>query len=59
MAAEYRQLCRVAGVEDMSASDVEKTVRELLQRTWDELAQAQKNIVDTGYAHAEEWDEMG
>lgn len=44
--AEFQQLCAVAGVKDMSADDVEQVVRDLLQRTWDELAAAVPNVVE-------------
>lgn len=43
---EFQQLCAVAGVQDMSAEDVEKMVRDLLQRTWDELAAAVPDVVE-------------
>lgn len=36
--AEYQQLCRVAGVEKLSAPEAERAVRRLLQETWDRLA---------------------
>lgn len=43
---EFQQLCAVAGVQDMSAEDVEKMVRDLLQRTWDDLAATVPDVVE-------------
>lgn len=43
---EYHQLCTVAGAENLSAEEVEAAVRELLQRTWDELAASVPKVVD-------------
>lgn len=44
--AEYQQLCKFAGVEGMSAPEVEKAVRDLLQATWDELAATVPQVVE-------------
>lgn len=44
--AEYHQLCEMAGVEGMSAAEVEKAVRDLLQATWDELARTVPQVVE-------------
>lgn len=44
--AEFRQLCAVAGVQDMTAEGVEKVVRDLLQRTWDDLAASVPDVVE-------------
>lgn len=44
--AEFRQLCAVAGVTDMNAEEVEIIVRDLLQRTWDELAASVPDVVE-------------
>lgn len=44
--AEFRQLCAVAGVQDMTAEGVEKVVRDLLQRTWDALATEVPQVVE-------------
>lgn len=43
---EYRQLCAVVGVENLSAEQVEAAVRELLQATWDELAESVPDVVE-------------
>lgn len=44
--AEYQQLCEMTGKANMSASEVEKAVRDLLQRTWDELAATVPDVVE-------------
>lgn len=43
---EYQQLCAVAGAENLSAEEVESAVRELLQRTWDTLAEEVPQVVE-------------
>ncbi len=43
---EYDQLCALAGTANMSASEVEKAVRDLLQRTWDKLAATVPDVVE-------------
>ncbi len=42
---EYSQLAAVAGVDNLSAEEAEKAVRELLQKTWDELANKVPHVV--------------
>lgn len=44
--AEYQQLCEMTGKPNMSAAEVEKAVRELLQRTWDDLAATVPDVVE-------------
>ena len=44
--AEYQQLCEMTGKANMSASEVEKAVRDLLQRTWDDLAATVPDVVE-------------
>ena len=46
--AEYRQLCEVSGARDLSPVEMEAAVRELLQRTWDDLADHVPVVVDEG-----------
>lgn len=43
---EYAQLCELAGVQDMTAEGVEAVVRDLLQRSWDELAATVPEVVE-------------
>lgn len=44
--SEYQQLCQIAGKPDMSPTEVEKLVRDLLQRTWDDLAASVPDVVE-------------
>lgn len=44
--AEYRKMCAVAGVQDMTAPEVEAVLRDLLQRTWNDLAKNAPNVVE-------------
>lgn len=44
--AEYKQLCKAAGVENLTAEAAEAAVRRLLQRTWDQLADEVPDVVD-------------
>ncbi len=43
---EYRQLCVIAGAQSLSHEETEAAVRELLQRTWDELAANVPQVVE-------------
>lgn len=57
--AEYRQLCSVVGAQEMSPAELERAVRDLLQKTWDELAKIAPNVVESDLQAAEnEWNEM-
>lgn len=54
--AEYQQLCQIAGKPDMRPTEVEKLVRDLLQRTWDDLAASVPDIVEDDLDAAEDDD---
>ena len=43
---EYMQLCRFAKVEDLSAEQAEKVLRDMLQATYDREARRVPNIVE-------------
>lgn len=44
--AEYKKLCEISGAVGLSAEQAEKKVRELLQKTWDDLAQSVPQVVE-------------
>lgn len=43
---EYNLLCKKVGAEHLSMEECEMAVRDLLQRTFDELAEAAPKVVD-------------
>lgn len=44
--AEYNKLCEISGAVGLSAEQAEMKVRELLQKTWDDLAQSVPQVVE-------------